>query len=310
MKVFRLAHNLSVIDAVPHIPGFEGFIGIYALTGKETALFDVGPSTSMDSLLGGLREIKVDPAEISYVLMSHVHMDHAGALGKLIKQMPRARVIVHERGAHHLIDPTRLYEESKRALGDLAIQYGPIEPVPRDRLIIGRDGMILNIGEAELEILETPGHATHHLSFFDRHTKRLFAGEAAGVYLRDINTVRPAMPFPFNIEHALDSLDRLISLNAEDLCYAHFGNAEHGTERLRKHKQQLILWGRIIADCREQGADQQAMCEEISRHDATFSAIELLPPGQRERERDFVRNSINGFVAYFEKYGTGILKRV
>jgi len=168
VKTYTLAHNLKLIDVAPPIAGFKRFISVYVLKARKVALIDVGPSVSVENLMSGLGELKINPTDISYIFNTHIHIDHAGGIGKAIKQMPNATVIVHERGRRHLIDPARLWEDSQRALGKLALNYGPIEPVPQDRIIIAKEGMLLNLGEMEIEVLNTPGHALHHLSFVDR----------------------------------------------------------------------------------------------------------------------------------------------
>jgi len=242
--------------------------------------------------------------------LTHIHMDHAGGIGKAIEQMPNARVVVHERGGLHLIDPTRLWEDSQRALGERALQYGPIEPVPEDRVVIAEDGMLLDLGEAEIEVLVTPGHSPHHLSFLDRKEARLFVGDVAGVYVEDVDLIRPATPIPFNLEQIITSLDRLIDLRPMSLCYIHFGSATPALDKLHRFKKQLILWGHIIADSLEKEASEQDMYDEIREKDALLAGIDDLPTDQRDRELYFINNSIMGFVSYFKRYGIDYIKQL
>ncbi len=306
VKTYRLVHDLSIIDVAPPISGFEKFIGVYVLEGGKIALIDVGPSVSVENLISGLRELNVNPADISYIFTTHIHIDHAGGIGKAIKQMPNARVIVHEKGGPHLVAPARLWEDSLRALGQQALKYEPMEPVPQDRIIIAQSGMLLNLGETEIEVLETPGHASHNLSFLDRKEGRLFAGDAAGVYIGEVDLIRPTTPPHFNLEQALTSLDKLIRLGPRSLCYTHFGSTTHALDKLRYHKQELILWGRIIADCLEREASDQEMYDEIREKDDALARIDSLPSDQRDRELYFINNSIMGFVGYFKRYGTSV----
>ncbi|GAI02482.1 unnamed protein product, partial [marine sediment metagenome] len=164
MKTYSLAHNLKLIDVAPPIPGFEKFISVYVLKAKKVALIDVGPSVSVENLMAGLGELNINPTDISYIFATHIHIDHAGGIGKAIKQMPNAMVVVQERGRPHLIEPARLWEDSQRALGERALKYGAIEPVPQDKILVVKEGMIINLGEMKIEVLSTPGHASHHLS--------------------------------------------------------------------------------------------------------------------------------------------------
>ena len=212
MRTYTLAPNLRLIDVAPPISGFEKFIGVYVLEAKRVALIDVGPSVSVGSLIAGLTELNINPMDISYIFISHIHIDHAGGIGRAIKQMPNTMVVVHEKGKPHLVAPAKLREDSQQALGELALKYGPFEPVPPDRILIAKEEMKINLGGMEVEVLSTPGHASHHLSFVDRNEGRLFAGEAAGCYVEEVDTVRPATPPPFNLEQALASVDKLIHL--------------------------------------------------------------------------------------------------
>jgi len=307
VKTYTLAHNLKLIDLAPPIPGFKKFIGAYVLKARKVALIDVGPSVSIENLLSGLAELNINPTDISYIFATHIHIDHAGGIGKAIKQMPNAMVVVHERGRRHLIAPAKLWEASQRTMGKLALKYEPIEPVPQDRIIVANEGMLFNLGETEIEVLNTPGHASHHLSFVDRKEGRLFAGDAAGVYTRGL-IMLDTLP-PFNLEQALTSLDKLIRLGATSLYYAHFGYATHACDKLRYFKQQLILWGNIIADCLEKKANWQEIYNEIHEKDDTLSRIDSLPVSERRRDLDLVKLSIMGFIGYFKRYGTEYIKQ-
>ena len=309
VKTFKIANGLSFVDIAPPIPGFEKFISTYVLSAGKVALTDVGPSTSVDNLLSGLAELNVNPADISYILATHVHIDHTGGVGQIIKQMPSASVVVHERGARHLIDPTRLWEDSQRALGQRALEYGPIEPVPEDRIIIGKDGMLVSLGETEIEVLETPGHSPHHLTFLDRKERRLFVGDVAGVYVGGVDLIRPATPVPFSLEKIIASLDRLIGLNPMSLCYIHYGVATDALGKLHRFREQLLLWGNIIADCLEKGIGHQDIYDRIRQKDTLLAGIDNLPPDQRDRELYFIDNSIKGYVSYFEKFGTEYIRK-
>ena len=310
MKTYTIARGLSLIDVAPPIRGFEQFIGIYVLEAGQTALFDVGPAVSVANLLSGLRELNINPADVSYIFTSHIHVDHAGGIGRALKQMPGAKVVVHEKGGPHLIDPTRLWADSQRALGKLAEQYEPMEPVPADRVIIAQDGMLFDLGEKVLEVLETPGHASHHLSFWDSQEKRLFAGEASGVYIREADLIRQGTPLPFNLEQAVKSLERLIQLAPASLCYAHFGSVTQPLANMRLAEQQLVLWGKTVAECLEKKASHEEMYREICARDALLARLDNLPADRRDREIYFINNSITGLVGYFNRFGTGYLSQL
>ena len=310
VATYRLAHNLSFIDVAPPIPGFEKFISVYVLETGKMALVDIGPSSSVENLISGLKELKLDPADINYVLATHIHIDHAGGIGKAMKYLPNARLVVHERGAPHMADPTRLWEDSQRALGQRALEYQQIEAVPEDRIIIVKDDMVLDLEGMEMEILETPGHAAHHVSYFNRKEQRLFVGEAVSNYFEDIDFIRLSTPSPFNLEQTLTSWDRLVSLSPSSMCYGHFGCTTQVLDKLHEFKRKLLLWGSIIADCVEKDASYEDMHREIQEQDDTLAKLDGLPPKQRDREVYFINNSIMGMASYFKRYGSEYLRKV
>ena len=234
--------------------------------------------------------------------ITHIHIDHAGGTGTLAKHIPQAKIVVHERGKSHMADPQRLWESSKHTLGGLAEQYGPIEPVPQEMMVVAEDGMKIDLGkETIIETLFTPGHAPHHLSFLEKKENRLFIGEAGGTWAR--NTIRPSTPPPFNLEQALASLDRLIQLKPATVCYGHFGYAGEALPKLQSHREQLILWGRVIAAGLLKKASIDAICEEISDKDEMLSPLKGLSQDQQQREHNFIANSVRGFVDCFKRYG-------
>jgi len=147
--------------------GFENFIASYVLNGeKASAIIEAGPSCSVRNLLAGLREIGVRNQDIDYVMVSHVHIDHAGGAGTLMKCLPNAKLVVHSRGATHAINPEKLWEQSKLVLGEVALAYGRIEPVPENRIVTPSDGETFHLGGSiQLKVVETLGHSSHHLVF-------------------------------------------------------------------------------------------------------------------------------------------------
>ena len=304
VKVYRPTHDIGLIDVAPPVHGFENFIGVYVLRGEKVALIDVGPSTSRGNLVSGLGQLGISLADICYILVTHIHLDHVGGLGEALQQMPNAKVVVHERGQPHLADPVKLWESTRQTLGELAFKYGPPQPVPEERMIIAKEGMTVDLGDMKIEVLLTPGHASHHLSFLDRQQGRLFVGEAAGVYSQGIDLVRPATPVPFHLGQALASLDKLIKVNPSIAYYAHFGYTTRPLDKLRHYKQRLILWGRIIGNRSGDEAGWQDIYNEIKEKDRALERLKQLAPGQYQRELDFVRNSIMGYIEYFKRYGT------
>jgi glyoxylase-like metal-dependent hydrolase (beta-lactamase superfamily II) len=298
----RISDDLSLIDLRPPIPGFDEFLGCYILRGEKIALIDVGPSNCVENLLRGLETLSIAPEEIGYILATHVHIDHAGGLGHLVERMPRAKIVVHERGRAHVVDPAKLWEGSKATLGEVAVKYGEIAPVPENRIVVAEEGMEIDLGRGTLlRVLLTPGHASHHLCLIEKRDGFLFAGEAAGISAQ--GAMRPASPPPFNLDQAVASVDKLIAATPSVLCYGHFGYVTEAGEKLQLHREQLVVWGEAIADCLAKGAGMDEMTQELGKRDRLLEELDKLPEGQRNRERFFLGNSIAGFVGYFSKFG-------
>jgi len=165
MEVYAITPTLRLLNLQPPIPGYGRFIGAYLFCGEKSAIVDTGPAAVAPNLLSALSQVGMDPAEIDYIVLTHIHIDHAGGVGTVIKELTNARVLAHSRARSHLIDPTKLWQGSLKTLGDLALKYGPIEPVPEDRIVVATDQVKLDLGRGlALEIYLTPGHAAHHLS--------------------------------------------------------------------------------------------------------------------------------------------------
>jgi glyoxylase-like metal-dependent hydrolase (beta-lactamase superfamily II) len=207
--------------------------------------------------------------------------------------MPRARVLAHSLALRHLVDPTRLWDASLKTLGDLALQYGRIEPVPEDRVAAATDLMTIDLGRSlVLEVHHSPGHAPHHLSLFHRENGILIAGEAAGVCVN--GAVRMATPPPFKLEETLASIDRLIALQPRMLCYGHFGCYGNAVERLRLARSKLLTWHEIVGSAARGGTGAEEILVLLRGKDRDLDYLDSLSPDAYRREHDLLVNTING----------------
>jgi glyoxylase-like metal-dependent hydrolase (beta-lactamase superfamily II) len=306
MQVYQFEPGICLIDVALPIPGFEGILGAYVIKSDKVALIDVGPASSLGILFSALEGLEIKPQDVDYILSTHVHLDHLGGIGQALKRMPKAKCIVHQRGKQHLIDPAKLWEGSQAILGQIAFDYGKPEPVDENRLISAREGMVVSLGGIQLEVLETPGHASHHLSFFDRQRGKLFPGEAAGVYFPETDILRPASPPPFDLRQTLASLNKLITAHPREIYYSHFGYSPDAMTRLLKYKEQLVLWARIIA--RNIDIEPQKIIEGLLIADKTQERVYGFTPERLRTDLYFINNSIRGFLDYFKREGTGILE--
>ena len=229
----------TLIELRQDRPGFDRFIGSWLCPYDKTVVIDVGPSRSVTKLIESLSVLGI--REVDFVLLTHIHMDHAGGLAEFLDHFPMARAVCHSKAISHLVDPSKLWLGSQKTLGDLAEAYGPIRPVKKERLIPHTEARVEGI-----DIIETPGHAPHHLSFIIQ--ENLFAGEAGGIYLavKDWEYLRPATPPVFFLKEFLGSIDRLLTAKDLPICYAHFGKANSSHRMLKRERAQFLLWETVL----------------------------------------------------------------
>ena len=293
MEIRAITPTLKLLDLHLPIPGYEKFIGAYLFCGEKNAIVDVGPTTSIPNLFSALAELHMGPEEIDYIILTHIHIDHAGGAGTAIRKMVRAQVLAHSRARSHLIDPTALWNASLKTLGELALLYGNIEPVPEDRIVVATDQLKLDLGHGLiLEIYLTPGHAPHHLSVLDRANGLLVAGEAAGVCVN--GTTRLATPPPFKLEETLSSIDKLIALEPRRLCYGHFGCYDDAPERLRFIRQKLLEWYGIVNSAAGEGRNSEDILAILWEKDEGLDYLNGLSRDEYNREHTLLINSIKG----------------
>ena len=294
-SVQEITLNLKLLSSHPTLAGFEDFIGSYLFHSEKKALVDVCPKAAIPGLLNVISQAGVNPDEIDYIILTHLHMDHAGGIGQALKEMKNALILAHPRAYNHLIDPAVLWKASQETLGDLALRYGKIEPVPENRIIIAEDGMKLDMGKGlVLEIYLTPGHAPHHLCVFDRNEGILLAGDMAGIYMDGF--LRPGTPPPFRFHDYITSLDRMIALSPAKLGYAHFGCYDNAVAMLRAVKVQTILWYEIAQAGAKEGKTAEEIIKLIGKKDKTIDKLNALNKRIFQRDRTLILNTVRGLM--------------
>lgn len=262
----QLADDLWLVDT--QFQGERDIIASYLLVGHQgLALVDVGSAASINELLAGVRAAGYDPADITRVLLTHIHLDHAGASGPLVRALPQARVFVHRIGAPHLVDPAKLIDSATRIYGDqMEKLWGRMEPVPADRLVIVDDGDEIVAGDRTLRVLYTPGHAIHHVAFYDEERNVAFPGDVAGVSIEGIGFVRPPTPPPdLSLEDWDTSIGRLESLALDRLYLPHFGEVRATTQHFSDLRSRLRQWGEIALAGMRAGKDDGAIAADFAR---------------------------------------------
>ena len=296
-SVQKIADDLFLIALNLPRAGFNQFISVWLYRGEITCLIDVGPSTTVADLLRVFDELQI--YQLDFILLTHIHLDHAGAIGEIADAFPQTPIICHQAARPHLIEPSRLWAGTKKVLGSMALSYGPIQPVDGNRLLQASAFH----AESVIPII-TPGHAIHHVSY--RTEKYLFVGEAAGVYLslpQDGFYLRPATPPKFFLNIALQSVDSLVACHPGAICYAHFGINKDAVKMLKIHRKQLLLWEKVIEDemnnCSLKDPVDACM-QRLMEEDPLMAAFDQLTPDIKEREIYFLRNSISGYIGYLE----------
>ena len=301
MHVTKVEKHLYQIDV--ETAGIKNFIASYILKGKQVAMVETGPNSSVPNLLFCLKELNVKPEDVVYVAVSHIHLDHGGGAGRLLKYLPKAKVIVHPRGVPHLANPEKLWQQSREVLGNIAEMYGKPEPVPEERIIAATDGMTFDIGNnIRLKVVETLGHASHHLSYYEPLSEGIFPGDAAGIYLNEIDVIVPTTPSPFRLDVALASLDKLISLKPKVLYYSHFGKAYNAVEKLQTYAQQLKLWAKITRQGIENKDSLEAISKRIIESDVAVQKAKEYIKAHPVLSETVLNESVRGFIDFVEKF--------
>jgi glyoxylase-like metal-dependent hydrolase (beta-lactamase superfamily II) len=252
----QIAPGVIEIDTL--LGGWERVTAGYLLEGPAPLLVETGSQSSVPALLGALTSIGVSPGELAGVAVTHIHLDHAGGVGDVARAFPEAAVYVHEKGARHLVDPTRLVDSAARVYGELLDSlYGRLTPTETDRIHVLCDGEELVLGPGRsLTTVDSPGHAKHHLALHDSLSGILFVGDAVGVRLPDAGVLRPATPPPdFDLDQAINSLHRFVDRRPEALALAHYGLVPRAAEVLEEAEQTLRNWASVAQGAWRRGED-------------------------------------------------------
>ena len=264
------------------------------------AIIETGPKVTIPNLLAGLKEIDADLTRVDYVMVSHIHLDHSGGVGSLLRYLPNAKLVVHKRGVFHISNPQRLWTQSEQVLNAIARLYEKPTPVVRERIIAAEDGMMFDLGDGvELRVLETLGHASHHQSFYEKRSQGVFPGDTAGVYLSEFDVTIPTTPPPFHLEKTIASIVKLKQFHPKLLYYSHFGQAADAMKKLQSYIDQLKLWAKIISKKRRTDATLEDIREEIEKSDPAIRNIRQYVRTHLIMNKGTIPQSIQGFKKYF-----------
>ena len=282
MAEARIHEEAPGVTRIDHGWGGPGFIASYLVAdGDGLALVEAGPASTLDALQAGIRAAGYDPAALTHVLLTHIHLDHAAGAGQIARLAPRAVVHVHPRGAPHLADPSRLLASASRLYGDrMQEMWGTMLPIAPGRIRALDDGETVRVGGRTLTALDTPGHAAHHLAFHDADTGLVFTGDVGGIRLDGARHVRPPTPPPeVDTPAWLASIDRIRAVRPRMLLPTHFGGITDVEWHLDDLAARLGDWTRRAAA----RPDPRALAAEL----AQVSDAELAATGGPELVRRY-----------------------
>ncbi|GLZ11740.1 MBL fold metallo-hydrolase [Actinomadura sp. NBRC 104425] len=248
----------DVYEIDTRMAGYTGITAGYLILSDRPCLVEPGTAGSAPVVRRALDELGVGPSDLATVVVTHIHLDHAGGVGDIAKMYPDAEVVVHEKGARHLASPERLMRSARMVYGDrLDTLFGELKPTEAARIRAVEDTGVIDLGGGRrLESHYSPGHAKHHVGLFDSQTGDLYVGDAAGVYVPETKDVRPATPPPdFDLDTALASLRKFQALGPQRLLFAHYGPVSDVTETLERSAEELRVWVDTVREARDRGMD-------------------------------------------------------
>jgi glyoxylase-like metal-dependent hydrolase (beta-lactamase superfamily II) len=272
-----LGSDVYQIDT--RMAGYQGITAGYLIRSSRPCLVETGTSTSAPVVRAALAALGIAPADLATVVVTHIHLDHAGGVGDIAAMFPAAQVVVHEKGARHLADPSRLMASARMVYGDaLDVLFGELAPVPADRLRTLDDVGVVDLGDGRrLESYYSPGHARHHVGLVDSANGDLYVGDAAGVYIPETGDLRPATPPPdFDLEMALASIARFASLGPSRLLFSHYGPVSDVAATLERSAEEISVWVSHTRAARGAGMDLDHAVEAVRQR--TMSRYSSLAP--------------------------------
>jgi glyoxylase-like metal-dependent hydrolase (beta-lactamase superfamily II) len=302
-STFAAASGLTGIDT--RMAGRAMVTSAYLVTAREPALVETGPTTSNEAVLAGLRSLGLSPHDLAHIVVTHIHLDHAGGVGGLAERYPDATIWVHERGARHLADPTKLVSSAARVYGEERMHelFGPVKASPADRIRSVDDGDAISLGDRALEVMYTPGHASHHVSLFDSRTGAVFTGDALGIHLPNARVLRPATPPPdIDVDAGVDSIERIRKRAETFLMFSHFGPVGEVDELCEIAARRLRSWADIVREAMHESDDLDRITEILTTR--TAPEFDEAVPGADLDGYDVLSGmAINaaGLVRYWQK---------
>ena len=268
----------------------------YFLDGEMPVLIDPGSGTAAAELLDGVGRAGIDLQRLYYIIPTHIHLDHGGGAGYLTRRLLRPEVVLHPRGATHLIDTSVLVRGARLIFGQNFEQVlGEVVPIPKERVHVASDGEVIRLGKRELKVIFSPGHAVHHIALLDSLTEGLFCGDALGF----LSESMPDVPFPvglspFDPRAYVETIDKLAGLHPKVVFYAHHGPRTEVDQLIGKVKEICLDFDNIIHKGIEAAEDDQQISQHILDYSSGLAQQAELPV--------FARVGISGYIQYYRNH--------
>jgi glyoxylase-like metal-dependent hydrolase (beta-lactamase superfamily II) len=271
---------------------------------RDLLLVDSGPESVFDAVVAGIRKLGFDPAHVHHLLASHVHLDHSGGAWRWAKEFG-TKIYVNPRGAPHLVDPSKLVGSAARIYGNkMNSLWGAAGPIAEDQVIAVEDRAELRFGSEQFRVLYTAGHAQHHNSYWLASERTVFAGDVAGVRIREGPTIPPFPPPDIHLEFWKESLDKIRALRPDSLHITHFGKVDDPVGSLDSLEKRLFSWADWMKQRLLEGKPETEIIPEFER----FTVQELLNNGTPNEDlatyeqADPASMSVAGLARYWRKY--------
>ncbi len=301
-----LGHEVFMIDT--RMAGYQGITAGYLIRSDRPCLVETGTAPSVPMVKEALAELGVRARDLATIVVTHIHLDHAGGVGDLARMYPRAEVVVHERGARHLADPTSLMASALRVYGDeLDALFGTLAATPAQRIrAVDGTGVVDLGGGRSLESHYAPGHAKHHIGLLDSISGDLYVGDAAGIYIPETGDQRPATPPPeFDLDTALASLRLFADLTPDRLLFSHYGPVSAVGAALDRSAEELRVWVEETKQAHGAGLDLDHAVAMVAERTAARYAV-LAPDADPELAAKYNRiagpaSNVTGIMRWLDK---------
>jgi glyoxylase-like metal-dependent hydrolase (beta-lactamase superfamily II) len=305
-RIGQLSDQITAIDTV--MAGERELNSVYLVEASEPALIEAGPGADHDRIVAALDHLGVHPDDLAHIVVTHIHMDHAGGVGALLQRYPHATVWVHEVGARHLVDPERLVASTARTYGEdrMRALYGSMISVAPDRLRAVGGGDRIDLGDRALTAVHTPGHASHHIAVHDDRSGAMWTGEAIGSYLPWASCFRPALPPPeVDIERALGSIAAMRSRGPTALLTSHYGPVPDADDAFELAAARIRSWAGAVERVlrHDLDASEDSVRESLERLARTEFEIDAHRSFEEQRYDVLgsIRMNAQGIARYWRK---------